>query len=126
MRLQNATDPENNDDSKEESNNTVHARQAQKAVRLQGVTGAANSTGSNEKNDNAGSDSKIVDGSDKGIGTQAGDKDSQPRSAYELDRHLNMTSSTHIIKAKKEQCQNECMQLFGISRDCQDKTVSGN
>jgi len=124
VRLQNATDPENNDDSKEESNNTVHARQAQKAVRLQGVTGAANSTGSNEKNDNAGSDSKIVDGSDKGIGTQAGDKDSQPRSAYELDRHLNMTSSAHIIKAKKEQCQNECMQLFGISRDCQDKTVS--
>jgi hypothetical protein len=70
VRLQNAIDPENNDDSKEESNNTVHARQAQKAVRLQGVTGAANSTGSNEKNDNAGSDSKIVDGSDKGIGTQ--------------------------------------------------------
>jgi hypothetical protein len=67
---------------------------------------------------------KIVDGSDKGIGTQAGDKDSQPRSAYELDRHLNMTSSTHIIKAKKEQCQNKCVQLFGISRDCQDKTVS--
>ena len=74
MRLQNATDPENNDDSKEESNNTVHARQAQKAARLQGVTGAANSTGSNEKNDNAGSDSKIIDGSDKGIGTQAGIK----------------------------------------------------
>jgi hypothetical protein len=103
----------NNDDSKEESNNTIHARQAQKAVRLQGVTGAANSTGCNEKNDNAGSDLKIVDGSDKGIGTQAGDKDSQPRSAYELDRHLNMTSSTHIIKAKKEQCQNKCVQLFG-------------
>ena len=70
LRLQNAVDPENNADSKEESNDTVLARLAQKAVRLQGATGAANSTCSDERNDNAVSDLKIIDCSDKGIGDQ--------------------------------------------------------
>lgn len=124
VRIQNATKPENSDDNKEESNNTVLARQAQKAVRLQGATGAVNSTGCNEKSDTDGNDLKIVDGSDKEIDTQARDKDSQLRGESNLDRHLNMTTSAHLTKAKKEQCENECMQLFGISRDGQDKTVS--
>ena len=70
MRLKNAIDPQNNADSREESNNTVLARQAEKAVRLKGATGAANSTVSNKKNDNSGSDLKTVDGSDKGSGIQ--------------------------------------------------------
>lgn len=123
LRLQNAADPENNADSKEESNDTVLARLAQKVVRLQGATVPANSTGSDEKNNNAGSDLKTIDRSDEGIGAQARDKDSQLRGEYELDQYLNVATSAHLIKAKKEHCQNECMQLFGVSRVCQDKTV---
>jgi len=57
---------------------------------------------------------------------KAWDKDSQLRGEYELDQCPNVTTSAHLIEAKKEQCPNECMQLFGISRDCQDKAVSGN
>eukprot|EP01018_Ginkgo_biloba_P005631 Gb_23159 [translate_table: standard] len=123
VRPKSATGSGNNIGSNEESNNGGSARQTQKAVRLKTQTGASNSTSSNEQSDNAGSDLKIRDGSDNGSGTQGMEEDPHQRGNYEIGRHHSSTCA-QVIESKKEKHQNDWMQLFGTSGECEDKKVS--
>lgn len=111
--LERASGSGNNTYSNEESNNVVGARNFQKGMQLEGRINAGNTC----------TDKIEIAASDKGSGTQAGNKDLEQGDEYGLDHNHNNTSSFNTIKPKKDQFQKEFVCLPETSGDCSDQKI---